>query len=323
MYASYRFNQPSGGPREIPREAPRAPTQQEWDALTPQQREQVMESLAFSESQEELDEREAMSESDDHYDAKDEVHKTLKKYFGGKGQVYVGAERKVLYPGRKGFTPDIIVVCGVSPHKRDCWMVSHEGRGVDVIIEVFCKGSWRKDFVDNVRDYASLKVPEYFIYDVRRQALTAYRLPEDGADYVPIKRRAGRYRSERLGLELGVRRGKLRFFHEGALLQTPEELISELEDIAEQEQARAEQEQARAEQEQARAEQEQARAEQACARLAEAILTIARVRGLHLSEEDAVRVRETQDVELLSRWMTRAAEMTQAESSQGQLFLDS
>jgi Uma2 family endonuclease len=325
-----RYGKVESGSSRIPREAPRAPTEEEWAALTPEQREQVIEALACSVSQEELDEREAMSESDDHYDAKDEAHKVLKKFFAGRGQVYVGAERKVLYPGRKGFTPDIIVVCGVSPHKRDCWMVSQEGRGVDVIIEIFWKGDWRKDFVDNVREYASLKVPEYFIYDAFRRMLTAYRLSEDGTVYVPIKRRAARYHSEKLGLDLAVRRGKLRFFHGGEQLPTPDELISELEEIAEQEQARAEQEQALAEQEQARAEQEQARAEQeqararrACDRLAEGVLTVARVRGLRIGEADAARVRETDDVELLSRWMTRVSEMTQEEYEKGALFLDS
>jgi Uma2 family endonuclease len=304
MSVSYKLDQTG----ELPKEAPRAPTQAEWDRLDAAQREQVMEALVCSESQEELDEADAMAEGDEHYDVKEEVRKTLKTYFGPRGQVYVGAERKVLYPGQKGFTPDIIAVVGVSPHKRDCWMVSHEGRGVDVIIEVHYKGDWRKDFVNNVTRYAQLGVPEYFIFNARHGALTAYHLPEGGAEYVPMRRRAGRYHSAKLGLDVAVRRGKLRFFHETARLPTPDELIAELEDIAEQEQARAEQ--------------EQARAEQAGRRLAEGVLSVARLRGLPLTEEDAARIRAEDDVEVLSRWMDRVTSMTAEECAAGRLFLD-
>lgn len=301
---------------EIPPVALVAPTQQEWDALTPRQRQRVMDGFCRAESQEEQQD-EATAEGDEHYEARDEVLQTLRRHFSGVGaSLYVGAGRMVVYPASKGFTPDIIVVCGVSPHKRDCWMVSHEGRGVDVILEVLCNGDWRKDFVDNVKKYASLGVPEYFIYDVRRRALTGYRLAagatelaEGATEYVALPRRAGRYRSERLGLELAVRRGKLRFFQSGALVPTPDEVITELEDIVEQEQARAQE--------------EQARAEQALEALAEGILAVLQARGLSVSEADAAQVRACRDAGVLSRWMGRAAVIGAADLAAGKLFLDS
>src|SRR4051794_15824865 len=111
---------------------PWAKAVQTWDAMSPQEREQAIGALVCSESQEELDEAEAMSEGDEHYDAKEEIRSTLRGFFERLGgRVYVGAERKMFYPGEKGFTPDIIVVTDVSTQKRDCWMVSKEGKGVD------------------------------------------------------------------------------------------------------------------------------------------------------------------------------------------------
>ncbi len=284
----------------IPAEAPTAPTQAEWDRLDEAERRRIIERLVFTESQQELDQADAMAESDEHYDAKEQVRATLRMYFERSGQkVYVGAERKVLYPGHKGFTPDIIAVVGCSPHKRDCWMVSQEGRGIDVIIEVFYKGDWAKDFVDNVKRYAALGVPEYFIYDARRQSLIGYRLSSETGTYEPIVRQAGRYLSEKLGLNLMVRQGKLRFYQGTLLLPSTQEVIADLEDIAEQERARAEHEQACAEQ-------EQARAEQMLVVLRETLLSLLQTRGLVPTEVQLREVHACSDPQCLRRWFDRA-----------------
>jgi GAF domain-containing protein len=69
--------------------------------------------------------------------------------------------------------------------------------------------------------------------------------------------------SDRLGLYLGVKDGRLRYFTaEGLLVPTPEEGEEQERQRAEQEWQRAEQERQRAEQERQRAEQERQRAEQ-------------------------------------------------------------
>lgn len=180
-------------------------------------------------------------------------------------------ETGVFYPGQRGFTPDIIIVMDVALHHRYSWVVSREGRGIDVIIEVHSRGDWRKDYVDNVTRYAELGVPEYFIFDVGRKTLTAYRLVRGERRYEPIPRRLGGYRSEVLGLDLRIRKGSLRFVHNGTVLSTPAEWIGELQEIAEQEQARAEEEQAQAERERAQAERERARADQEQARADQAL----------------------------------------------------
>src|SRR5580658_5064727 len=243
MFAHRRVDDRAG---QIPAEAPRAPTQEEWDAMNPTQRQRVMDELASSESQEPLDQADAMAEGDEHYDAKEEVRSTLRHHFERLGkQVYVGAERGVFYPGHKGFTPDIIAVADVSPHKRDTWMVSQEGRGVDVIIEVFHKGSWKKG-----------------------------------------------YPSEKLDLDLGIRRGRLRFFLGSSMVPTSSEVIAELEELAEQEQARAEQ--------------EQARAEQSLLQLRETLLSLLSSRGLAPTEALSAEVHACADPLQLRRWFDRA-----------------
>ncbi len=277
----------------IPAEAPRAPTQAEWDAMTQAEQDRVIDELFSSDTQEELDQTEAMAESEDHYDAKEEARDTLRRHFERSGQqVYVGAERLVLYPGQKGFTPDLIVVVGVSPHKRDCWMVSREGRGIDVIIEIFYKGKWKKDFVDNVKSYAALGVPEYFIYDIGRQSLTGYRLSPEYPKYVPIARRSGRYPSEKLGLELAIRRGRLRFFQGLLLVPSKSEIIAELEEVAEQEQARAEA--------------EQSRAEEFLVVLRESLLNLLQTRGMTPTEVQGKEIFSCSDAQRLRRWFDRA-----------------
>jgi hypothetical protein len=67
--------------RPIPKEAPRAPTQEEWDAMTPGEREAAVDALVCSVSQEEQDEAEAMAEGDEHYEAKEEIRGTLRTFF--------------------------------------------------------------------------------------------------------------------------------------------------------------------------------------------------------------------------------------------------
>ncbi|WP_044988408.1 Uma2 family endonuclease [Sorangium cellulosum] len=298
----------------IPAEAPRAPTEAQWAAMSPAQREQAVRALLASESREELDEREAMAEGDPHLDATMEARDTLRAWFGRRGRrIYVGAEIKVYYPGEKGFTPDVIAVTDVDPGPRLCWMVSAEGKGIDLAIEVHYAGDWRKDFVDNVVRYAALGIREYFVYDIPRGHIRGYRLPSTGVRrYESIPSRIGRYRSEVLELELTVESGRLRFYADTAELVTASELVGKLERMIEAAEARIEREQARAEQ-------EQARAEQALGRLSAAILMILGARGIPASEEARGRILSETELSVLERWLQQAATATAVE----ELFLES
>ncbi|WP_437580473.1 Uma2 family endonuclease [Sorangium sp. So ce887] len=285
----------------IPAEAPRAPTEAQWAAMSPAQREQAVAELLGSESQEELDEREAMAEGDPHLDAKMEARDTLRAWFGRRGRrIYIGAEIKVYYPGEKGFTPDVIAATDVDPGPRVCWMVSAEGKGIDLAIEVHYAGDWRKDFVDNVARYAALGIREYFVYDIQRGHIKGHRLPSTGVRrYEGIPSRAGRYRSEVLELDLTVEAGRLRFYADTAELVTAGELVGKLERMIEAAEARIEQ--------------EQARAELALGRLSAAILMILGARGVPASEEARARILGETDLGVLERWLQRAATATAVE----------
>lgn len=267
------------------------PTQERWLAMTPAERQEVQDALLSA--QEDFDELHAQPESDDHYDAKESTRRTLRDFFnGGERGIYVGAERAVFYPAEPGFTPDLIAVVDVATHKRDCWMVSAEGRGLDVIIEFHYKGKWRKDYVDNVKRYARLAVGEYFVFDLNHQSLTAYRLAAKGGSYEQIRPQAGRVRSERLGLDLGVRRGQLRFYLRGAVLPTTEERIGELSDIADQEHARADV--------------QQARAERSLSGLRDVFFALLAHQGVALNAEQGARIHGCIDPALLQRRCERA-----------------
>jgi Uma2 family endonuclease len=278
---------------DIPAEAPKAPTEQEWARMTPVQRERAVEALLASDSLEEIEEREAMAEGDPHLDAKMDIRNTLRTHFGRLGRrIYVGADIKVFYPGKKGFTPDVIVVTDVDPGRRDCWMVSQEGKGIDLAFEVHYKGNRRKDFSDNVLFYASLGIQEYFAYDIRRQILRGYRLPERGAEYEPIPPQGTRLPSRVLDLDIALEEGRVRFYVGSAILITDEEVVTRLEHMLETAVTRVEE--------------ESALAEQAAARLAEAVVAILTVRGLEVKPGERERILACTDLPTLGRWTSLA-----------------
>jgi Uma2 family endonuclease len=138
--------------------------------------------------------------------------------------VYVGVDLMVYYPDEQRFAPDAFVVLDVDPGERDTWVVSAEGRGLDWVLEVLYSGDRHKDLVFNVARYARLGVPEYFVYDRRRQRLHGWRLPHPGARvYEPVIPQAGRYAADALGLQISIEGTRLRF-HAGSatVLQSPE-----------------------------------------------------------------------------------------------------
>lgn len=280
--------------RPIPREAPRAPTEAQWAALSPEEQEEAIDRLVSSVSEEEEEERMAMAEGDQHLDSKIAARDTLRRYFHRiRRSIYIGADITVYYPGEKGFTPDLIAIRDVDPHPRTCWMVSRERKGVDLALEVYFRGDWSKDYVRNVARYAQLGIHEYFIFDVNRQHLTGHRLVAPGARaYVPLRPTDGRYTSEVLGLELAVEDERLRFYTGTAMVLSIDELLDK--------------ERERAEQERERAAKERERLQGAIGTLRESILLALRARDLTLDDEQRGRLEATDDVGLLDRWLRRA-----------------
>ena len=185
-----------------------------------------------------------MPEGDLHTKARWWVQDALEGYFTPpRRRVYVASELPIYYPGERRFAPDLLVVLDVEPHLRGKWVVSHEGKGLDWVMEVHVGGDRKKDAEYNVRRYARLAIPEYFIYDRARERLEAYRLPSPEArEYVRMEPKQGRYTSEVLGLELQLEGGQLRFWAGNALLLSPGEMNERLRGLLEGAQRRADEE---------------------------------------------------------------------------------
>ena len=207
---------------------PRAPSREEWARMSEVERARVVEALPGEVTWDEM----AMPEGDLHSQAKMGALQALKGYFARqRRRVYLGSELPVYYPAERRFAPDLVVVLDAETHPRSKWVVLHEGKGLDWVLEVHVGGDRKKDAEYNVKRYARLGIPEYFIYDRARQRLYGYRLPSPEArEYVPIASERGRYSSEVLGLELQVEEGRLRFWAGSALLLEYEELIDRMQE---------------------------------------------------------------------------------------------
>ncbi|MFY0563003.1 Uma2 family endonuclease [Archangium lansingense] len=207
---------------------PRAPSREEWARMSEAERARVVEELPGEVTWDEM----AMPEGDLHSQAKMGALQALEGYFSRqRRRVYVGSELPVYYPAERRFAPDLVVVLDAETHPRSKWVVSHEGKGLDWVLEVHVGGDRKKDAEYNVKRYARVGIPEYFIYDRARQRLYGYRLPSPEArEYVPIASERGRYSSEVLGLQLQIEEGRLRFWSGTALLLEYKEFIDRMQE---------------------------------------------------------------------------------------------
>jgi Uma2 family endonuclease len=244
---------------------PRAPSEEVWESLTPEERLWVVDSLP-SEIESALP-----PEGDVHRLAAHGPMGALGEFFRRiRRRVYLSSNLLVYYPNERVFAPDLIAVLDVDPHLRDRWVVSHEGKGLDLALEVMYRGDDRKDLERNVEWYARLGIPEYFLFDRKRMTLRGWALPRpDARRYEPLLPQAGRWPSRVLGLELGLEGDRLRFFFGTAPVPELEELARRAENLLAEAERRFQEETERAEQEAQRAEQEAQRAEQEAERARE------------------------------------------------------
>jgi Uma2 family endonuclease len=241
-----------------------------WERLTPSERQRIVDELP---SEIEL----GPPEGDPHRIPKQRALGALEAFFQRMGRkVYLSSELPVYYPGERIVAPDLIAVCDVEPHERMRWVVAHEGKGLDLALEVTLEGSRTKDLTDNVERFARLGIPEYFVFDRRQLRLFGYRLMPGERSYTPIVPQQGRWHSQVLGLDLALEAGRFRFFLGTAVVPELAELVARADALAVDLQSRLDEldqqlaeEQQRAEREQQRAEREQQRAEQAEKRVAE------------------------------------------------------
>lgn len=174
-----------------------------------------------------------MGQGRPHATSKAGIMQVLGDFFERIGRrIYLASELPVLYPGERAFEPDILAVRDLEdPGEADArmaWVVADEGRGPDLAMEILYRGSAQKDLVRNVAWYARLGIPEYFVYDRRRQRLHGYRLPPGARQYQSIPVRRGRLWSEVLELEVGIVERRLRFFVGEAMVPDARELIGRL-----------------------------------------------------------------------------------------------
>ena len=267
---------------------PRSPSQEQWDRMSADERARVLAMLP-AEVPWELQ----PPEGDPHWEAKATTRTTLDDFFGRTGRrIYISSELAVFYPNEARFSPDILAVLDVELRKRTKWAVLAEGKGLDLVIEVYFAGDRTKDYELNVERYARLGIAEYFIFDRGTLSLRGYRLPAASEGratkpraYQPILPQGGLYASQVLGLDLRVEGERLRFYAGTAPLLEANERIEKLgltldDVLARKEEAekRAIVEAARATAEAERATTEAARADAAEQRLAEALAEIERLR---------------------------------------------
>jgi len=255
------------------------------------------------------DPRAAMSEGRPHKKAKTRAVDMLGLHFGKLGRVvYVADDMAVLYPGKEVFSPDVLVVLDVPQPEDDeriAWVVTDEGKGLDLVIEVLDRGDRDKDLVDNVERYASLGIPEYFVYDRAQQRIRGYRLPPQisGAKrYVHVLPQSGRYASVVLGLDLAVEGGTLRLFDGMSELFGSDDLIRRLTGMVQDREMMTLQ-----------AEQAIATADQALRGLRAGILAMLEARGLTPSDDLRRRILSCDDPATLQRWLLRALSVAQAD----------
>jgi Uma2 family endonuclease len=217
-----------------------APSVEEWHALTPAERAEVVVALPGEVTDAEM----SPPEGDRHFQAKTRALGALRSYFTRQQRkIYLAAELPIYYPAEPRFAPDLLAVLDADDGERDKWVVSAEGKGLDWALEVHVGGDRKKDAELNVARYARVGIPEYFLYDRARNRLSAYRLASpDARTYSAIIPQHGLYESRVLGLDVQVDRDRLRFYAGTALLLESEELIARLEEMVERAQRRADEE---------------------------------------------------------------------------------
>jgi Uma2 family endonuclease len=242
---------------------PRAPTEEQWALMSPEQRARTVASLP-AEVPFEL----FMPEGDRHRKAKNRAVDSLDSFFKRiDRRVYVSSELGVYYPGQPRFAPDVLAVLDVDTHERDKWVVSHEGRGLDLVLEIHVSGDVKKDYEANRKRYAALGIPEHFLFDRTKGRLHGWRLaPAQARAYESIVPQAGFYKSGVLGLDLALELDRLRFYFGTAPLPESEDLVAKLEAmvgglVQRREEAERDRERERAEREQAERERERAERE--------------------------------------------------------------
>jgi len=214
----------------------RAPTQAEWDAMTPVERARAAAALPATVPNEEL----GTMDGQRHQRARDGFEGALLAHSASTERpMFVGGLLAVYFPGERRIQPDVFVVLGAEQAPRDSWVVSKEGRAPEFVLEILVLGHREKDLLDNVTRYAQRGIREYFVADFRQRRLRAWRLADPAIRiYTPIVPQLGRFHSTVLGLDLKLEGGRVRLYYGNAPLLEPDEIAERLRDDLNDEQMR-------------------------------------------------------------------------------------
>ena len=187
-----------------------------------------------------------MADTDLHYKWIVWLRQVLEGHFAQNPEVYISGNI-MMYdiegPLRTAVSPDILVSIGIGQKLRRTYKVWEEGKAPDFVMEFTSRRTHRNDLDGKVAHYASMEIPEYFLYDVDRRylptPLMGFRLV-DGT-YIDISPDLdGGLRSDVLNLDFHLQDTGLGIYDPDAMkwLQTPAEAAT----------ARADQEKTRADQ---------------------------------------------------------------------------
>ena len=136
-----------------------------------------------------------------------------------------------LLPGSKRskperVVPDNMVIVWPEPiDKLKAFHLELQPVGPTLVMEYVSESNRRKDYEDNLRRYRDdLHVPYYLLFEPANQALDVFRLQDEKYGKVP-RNEAGRLAIPELELEVGLIDGWVRYWHRGALLALPGELL--------------------------------------------------------------------------------------------------
>lgn len=174
------------------------------------------------------------------------LRQVLEGHFVDRPEVYISGNI-MMYdiegPLRTAVSPDILVSFGIGRKQRRTYKVWEEGKAPDFVMEFSSKRTYRNDLDWKVTHYASMGIPEYFLYDVDRRylpkPLMGFRLVENTYVEIPSDVDGGLC-SEVLNLNFHIRDDGLGVYDpvDGKWVQTPADAATER---AEQAEERAEQ----------------------------------------------------------------------------------
>lgn len=185
-----------------------------------------------------------MAETPVHRDVMIDAIQILTRHFAERSDVYVSGNMLMYYEEgnpRKSVAPDVFVVVGASRDEdRDTYLLWHEPKAPDFVLEVTSKSTRRNDLVTKRALYESLGVAEYFMFDPRAEYLDPplqgfglHRGRYAALQVAALPNGAPALYSEALGLFLHVRGQALRL-HDSA---TGKDLLTLMEEASAREEA--------------------------------------------------------------------------------------